>query len=235
MREYSKIRNFVTYQIDFFMTCQQQKKSKYMLTLYSGTSGSSVFVTGDGDGEWAGSWITFEVARGFSFGCSTSEALSWFSSSTSFTTPSLSLIGFFPSNLGFSDAASDLVSSSSGSLFSGLACFLSFLAFLSFFLLSSAESDCSPVNKKYFDYQMEKLVKSQFAFARCYNLTIFLTNWTHFWIVDLPGGGGGVPSSPGGGVIVLDLREGLIGGVLGPLGGGGALLSILWGWGDASL
>ena len=56
-----------------------------------------------------------------------------------------------------------------------------------------------------------------------------------FWIVDVPGGGGGVPSSPGGGVIVLDLREGLIGGVLGPLGGGGALLSILWGWGDASL
>ena len=43
-----------------------------------------------------------------------------------------------------------------------------------------------------------------------------------------------MPSSPGGGVIVFDLREGL-GGVLGPLGGGGALLSILCGGGDMSL
>ena len=48
-----------------------------------------------------------------------------------------------------------------------------------------------------------------------------------------------MPSSPGGGVIVFDLREGLGGvlggGVLGPLGGGGALLSILCGGGDISL
>ena len=66
---------------------------------------------------------------------------------------------------------------------------------------------------------------------------VFLKSWwVKKWpsIVDqnIPGGAGGDLSSPGGGVIVFDLLEGL-GGVLGPLGGGGALLSILWG--DPSL
>ena len=40
-----------------------------------------------------------------------------------------------------------------------------------------------------------KFVKSQFAFARCDNLTTLLTNWTHFWKVDISGGGGVVNKS----------------------------------------